>query len=442
MKIRTLFSLTACLAVACFAVAADWPQWRGPDRTGVSKETGLLKTWPKDGPTLLWTNRKLGNGFSGPAIVGDRLYILGTRGEEEVIIALDAAKGTELWTAKIGPIFTFEDNVWGDGPRSTPTVDGKHLYALGGQGELVCVDTEGGKEIWRKNLEKDLDGEMMSEWGYSESPLVDGNLLICTPGGEKGTLAALDKKTGQVVWRSTDLKYKAPYSSAMVADLAGVRQYIQTSYIDDIAGGVISGFAAKDGKVLWTEPIFKGHAYAISPTPIVRGNLVYTTSSGGCHLFQISAEGKTFKAKDLYSKQNQKLVKNNHGGVVVVGDHVYGHAAGVQWFCQDLKTGEVLWETRSGGGLDVRPSSPSGSIMAADGLLYVYSDEGEAALLRPNRKEWDEAGRLRLSERSKIPRTQPRSKFSATWTHPVVANGRLYLRDHDLLFCFDVREKK
>lgn len=212
---KTPVVVVLSLVVVGLAAAADWPQWRGPDRSGVSKETGLLKSWPKEGPARLWTYKNLGIGYSGPAIVGDRLYTMGARDEVTYVIALDVNKGTELWSAKVGPIFTYAGNSWGDGPRSTPTIDGDHLYSLDANGELVCLETAKGKEIWRKNLAKDLGGEMMTEWGFSESILIDGDKLICTPGGDKGTLAALDKKTGAVLWRSTELKNKAPYSSTM-----------------------------------------------------------------------------------------------------------------------------------------------------------------------------------------------------------------------------------
>src|SRR5262245_35565662 len=281
------------------AVAGDWPQWRGADRSGVSKETGLLKSWPKAGPKLLWTYKKAGLGFSSFAIVGGKLYTLGTRDDkEEVIIALDK-DGNELWTAKIGPIFTFKGNEWGDGPRSTPTADGNYLYALGGQGDLVCVDTSAkGKEVWRKNLITDFGGEMMSMWGYSESPLIDSKLLVCTPGGSKGTMVALDKTNGNLVWQSKELTHKAPYSSIMPAEIHGVRQHIQLSHQDDIVGGFVSGIRAEDGKLLWSMPIYKGQSDAAAPTPIVRDDLVYvSTGSGkGCHLFQLD---KTFKATEL-----------------------------------------------------------------------------------------------------------------------------------------------
>jgi outer membrane protein assembly factor BamB len=436
MKLPFLGLLSFFVAALSVAEAADWPQWRGPDRNGVSRETGLLRSWPKGGPPLLWTYNNTGVGFSTPAIVGDRLYTAGVRGEHTHVIALDVNGPKEIWSTKIAPVFTFKSNTWGDGPRGTPTVDGDYLYVLDGQGELVCLQTADGKLVWRKNLIKDLGGEMMTEWGYSESPLVDGDLLICTPGGPTGTMAALNKKTGEVVWRSSALTNKAPYTSAVVSNAGGAKQYVQTSYIDDTRGGVVSGFSAKDGKVLWSQPIFKGQIYLIASTPIVRDNLVYATTYNaitGCHLFEI----KGSKTRELYSKSNQKSMKNNHGGVVLVGDHVYGMSdARSGWVCQEFKTGKSAWHEPD------KLECKSGSIISADGYLYLFSDEGTAVLLEANPKAWTEKGRFSLPQKAKSRETRGTSKQALTWTHPVIANGRLYLRDQELLFCYDVRAGK
>ena len=441
MRLPILHAIAFGLAILPNAFAGDWPQWRGPERTGVSKETGLLKSWPKEGPKLLWTYKNLGIGFSGPAIVGDRLYTMGARNEVTYVIALDVNKGSEIWSHKVGPIFTQDD--YGDGPRSTPTIDGEYLYALDGNGELVCLETAKGKEIWRKNLIKDLGGKMMidpakRQWGYSESVLIDGDKLICTPGGDKGTLAALDKKTGAVLWRSTELKNKAPYSSIMAAEIGGVRQYIQTSFIDAIKGGLVSGFAVNDGKLLWNGPAFKEEVYAIAQTPIIRDNLVYVTSGygDGCHLFQLTANGNAFAAKDIYPKNVQRKVPNSHGGMVLVGDHLYGHARGSGWVCQDFKSGKILWLDRT------KLVCISGSIMAVEDRLYLFTESGVTVLLEADPKAWKEHGRFEIPEKSKVPQTRKTSQKAGIWTHPVVANGRLYLRDQELLFCYDVRAKK
>ena len=436
-----LAALIAVSLLGCVSLlsAADWPQFRGPERSGVSKETGLLKKWPEQGPKLLWKFDNAGLGFSSLAIADGKIYTLGTRDNDEIIIALDAG-GTELWTVKIGPIFTFNTNIWGDGPRSTPTVDGNLLFALGGQGELVCVDVKNnGKEVWRKNFIKDFNGKMMSEWGYSESPLVDGDLLICTPGGEQGTLAALKKQTGDVVWRSAALTKRAPYTSITAAEIHGVRQYIQLSAESDKNDGFLSGVAAKDGKVLWTTPLFKGFVYSLSSSPpIVVGNTIYVTyrseTNSNCHAFAVSAD---FQLKELYAPKSQNAMGNNHGGVVLVDGRVYGYSDKPRpaWVCQDFKTGKALWDEANAleGG--------SGSIISADGQLYLFSDDGEAVLLEANPKEWTENGRFKLSERSKLKKARETSSRAGTWSHPAIANGRLYLRDHEFVFCYDISAK-
>ncbi|HWY86990.1 MAG TPA: PQQ-binding-like beta-propeller repeat protein [Gemmataceae bacterium] len=420
--------------------ANDWPQWRGPDRSGVSKETGLLKAWPKDGPKLLWTFKNAGEAFSSLAVVGDTVYTLGTRGPDEIVLALDVRDGTEVWSATIGTIFKAGGvgGDWGHGPRCTPTIDGNHLYALGSQGDLICLDipSKGKKEVWRKNFQKDFGGEMMTEWGFSESPLVDGPHLLCTPGGDNGTMIALDKNDGRLVWQSKEIKNKAPYSSIMPAQINGVRQYIQNSFVDEPAGGVISSFSAKDGKVLWSMPIFKGDSYDIGPTPVVRDNLVYMTTYNtvsGCHCFEID---KASKATDLYSKKNQKVMKNNHGGVVLIGDHVYGYSDNLGWICQQFKSGDLVWNEK-----DKIICSYTGALVAAEGLLYLLTDEGEVGLVAADPKEFHELGSFNLPEKSTIPNTLVTSKKSKIWAHPVVANGRLYVRAHDLVFCYDIRAK-
>jgi outer membrane protein assembly factor BamB len=438
MNLRLLaYTLVIVFTAVAHAGADDWPQWRGPDRSGVSKETGLLKAWPKDGPKLLWTFKNAGEGFSSCAIVGNTLYTLGTRAGDEIVLAVDVNGGTEAWFATIGPIFKAFGN-WGHGPRSTPTIDGDRLYALGSQGDLVCLDLAAkGKEVWRKNYQRDFGGQLMDEqgnWGYCESPLVDGPHLICTPGGAKGTMIALDKKDGKLVWQSKELTNKAPDSSIVAADIHGVRQYIQNSYVDTV-GGFVSGVAAKDGKLLWSVPIFKGSCYDIAPTPIVKGNLVYVTTyipASGCHCFEID---KAFKAKDVYSKKNQKTMKNNHGGVVLIGDHVYGHSDRTGWICQEFKSGAMVWE--AGSFLECK----SGAITAADGRLYLLTEEGEVGLADADPKEFKAISSFKLPESSAIPKTLPTSQDSRIWAHPVVANGRFYVRAHDLIFCYDVKGK-
>jgi outer membrane protein assembly factor BamB len=390
------------------SASGNWPQWRGPDRTDVSKETGLLKSWPAQGPTRVWLFDNAGNGYSGPAIVAGKLFTMGTRDGSECVIALDAANGKELWVANVASIFK---ETRGDGPRSTPTVDGDRAYAMSGQGVLACVNIADGKLLWKQSM-SDLGGKRPS-WGYTESVLVDGDQVVCTPGGSKGTLAALDKKSGKLRWQSAELTDPAHYSSIIPVDLNGARQYIQLTVQS------VAGFSAKDGKLLWKSP-WPGRI-AVVPTPIYRDGYVYVTSDYGvgCKLVKIDASNK---ASDVYEN---KVMKNHHGGVILVGDYLYGYSGNVGWVCQNFKTGEEVWVSKKLG---------KGSIAYADGMLYCFDEgSGTVALIDASPKGWQEHGRFKLDPQSKI-----RSREGRFWTHPVITGGRLYLRDQELVYCYDV----
>jgi outer membrane protein assembly factor BamB len=422
MKTHLASLLLVCLSLHSAARADDWPQWRGPNRDDVSKEKGLLRSWPKEGPKLLWTCKEAGAGYSGPAIVGKTLYTMGAEGKKEYVLAIDTEKGKKLWSTEGGPLYGDER---GEGPRCTPTVDGDLLFALGGSGDLVCVKTDGEK-VWHTSLKSDLEGKHQSRWGYSESPLVDGDKVVCMPGGGKGTLAALDKKKGTVLWRSKDLKDDAPYSSIVPATIAGVRQYVV------MTPDHVAGVAADDGRRLW-EFARKANTAAV-PTPIVRDNLVYVTSAyhAGCTEIKVTADGDKFKCEEVYDKDATPNMQNQHGGVVLVGDYIYGFNGGNDgpniWVCQDFKTGKIAWSEND-------KKFEKGSNTYADGHLYLYGQSsGTVVLLEANPKEWKESGRFKLPEKSK--------QHHNYWTHPVVANGRLYLRDEELIFCYDIKDSK
>jgi outer membrane protein assembly factor BamB len=425
MNTRWLPVLPCLLAFIFPAAAADWPQWRGPERAEISHDTGLRESWPKDGPPLVWPYRKAGFGYSGPAVVGTRLFLLGSDDKMEFVSAIDTRTGKQLWSTAIGPCFKHER---GDGPRSTPTVDGELLFALGGQGELVCIETATGKMRWGVNLKNDLGGEMMSHWGYSESPLVDGGQVVCSPGGPRGALAALDKKTGKVIWRSEELKDKATYSSIIVAEVGGVRQYIQTVSARDQEGAVV-GVAAKDGRLLWRYRR-DGYRTAVVPTPIFHDNYVYVTAGygAGCDLIKLTPSKGGIKVERVYAN---KVMVNHHGGVVLLDGYVYGYSDGKGWVCQDFKTGKSVWEEKGKFG--------KGSLTYADGHLYCYSEkDGTAVLIAATPAGWKESGRFRIPQHT-TPKPKIKGDAPNVWTHPVVANGKLYLRDQDLLFCYDVK---
>lgn len=418
-------------------VRSDWPQAGGPTRDSCSPETGLSKSWSLGGPPLLWTFRKTGVGYSGPAIVGNRLFISGGRGDSEFVLALDldtpvGQPPREIWAAKIGPLFTWKGNSWNTGPNATPTVDGDLIYALGGFGDLLCLEIGTGKELWRVNLPRDLGGEVNPiggglddptplGWGYASAPLVDGDKLICIPGGKQGLIAALDKRTGKLLWRSKEIPDQASYSSPMVVQACGVRQYIQV-----VNSGIV-GVAAVDGKLLWRYQRQSAYDDVVIATPVVKDNYIFATVGfgQGCDLIKLHGEASSLSVEKIFSN---KSVQNRDGGMVRLGDYLYGHSEGKGWLCMEFTTGKQAWMERS--------KLERGSVTAADGSLYCCSEEGEVVLLKATSKAWTELGRYHLPEESKQRRPSGR-----LWTHPVIAHGRLFLRDQELLFCYDIAAK-
>ena len=413
------FSILSSVSVFLFltvlgdALADDWPQWRGPNRDGVSAETGLLDSWPEAGPPQLWKATAVGGGYSSPAIVGGKVFGTGYKEEEEFVWALSEEDGKEIWSTVVAKVsYEHIDEKYASGPRATPTVDGDLLYVLGATGDLACLETETGKLVWSKNLAKDFGGELMSEWGFSEAPLVDGDKLICTPGGAKGTVAALDKKTGELIWQSKDLQDPAAYSSVVAAEIGGKKQYVV------FTGVSVAGVNPEDGGVLWqAERIGK---MAVVPTPIIHEDKVWVTSGYGVgtHMFSVSESGGKFSVEPVYESKD---LKNEFGGAIKVGDHVYA-SSGARFVCLDFKTGEDVWKGRSAG---------SGGLLFADGHLYLRNDRGTVALIEVNVEEYVEKGRFDQAETSE----------DKTFPTPVIANGRLYLRDQDFLLCYDIKKK-
>ena len=409
---------TFCVALTLSATSAlaetnNWPQWLGPHRNGLTDETGLLKEWPEEGPKKVWMSDKCGLGYSGPAIVDGKLYIMGARDNSEFLLAFDANTGDELWAAKIGEQY---QNGWGDGPRGTPTVDGDRVYALGAQGTLVCVDAQTGSERWRTTMQE-LGGELPN-WGFSESVLVDGNLVLCTPGGKQGAIAALDKMTGEVRWQSAELDDNAHYSSIIKASFHGSPQYVQ------LLPKRLIGLNPSDGRLLWETP-WPGET-AVIPTPIARDNSVFATAGYNAGSQRIGI-GPNNEVTILF---NERVMENHHGGVVLVGDHIYGHSNFQRqgWTCQDFNTGQLVWNERE--------ALEKGAIAYAGDMFYCLGeDTGDVVLIEASPDGWKEHGRFTLS-----PQTEQRSPRGRIWTHPVIVNGKLYLRDQELLFCFDVKE--
>jgi outer membrane protein assembly factor BamB len=413
-RVASTFAL-ACLAASTLtAFASDWPQWRGPNRDGISTETGLLKQWPEGGPALAWKTTGIGAGYSTVSILKGKIYTTGDRGDASYVVALNEADGKELWSSKLGKAGA---PGWGGfaGPRATPTVDGEKLYTVDQWGEMVCLATADGKELWRKDYAKDF-GASRPEWGFSESPLVDGDQVVITPGGEKGAIVALNKNTGAVLWQTKDFTDPAHYSSVNLATIAGVKQYVQ------LTAENLVGIAPKDGKVLWKAK--RKGATAVIPDPVFSDSLVYVTSGYGigCNLFKITPASGAFSAEQVYAN---KVMVNHHGGVILLKDFVYGFSEGKGWTCQDLKSGEAKWQEKGKVG--------KGSLVYADGCFYLRSEEkkGTIALIDASSEGYKELGRF----------DQPERTDKNSWSHPVVANGKLYIRDQDLLLCYDVKAK-
>ncbi len=389
--------------------ATDWSQWRGPNRDDVSTEKGLLREWPADGPRLVWKATGLGAGHAGVSVVGSQVFTMGDKNGSAFAVALDNSSGKMRWTSKIG-----RAGADPAGPRSTPTVDGERLFVLGQFGDLVCLQTATGDELWRKDFEKDFGGRC-GGWKYSESPLVDGEKVICTPGSAQGSMVAFNKRTGDLLWQTKDFTDPAEYSSPIVEQVFGLRQYIQ------LTGEHVVGVEANTGKVLW-QAARHGETATI-PTPIFYENEVYVTSGYGigCNLFKLSKAGDVYSAAPVYAN---KVMVNHHGGVVRVGEYLYGYSDGKGWVCQEFKTGRLLWSN---------PGVGKGSLTCADGHLYLRSEAGKGsiALVEATPKAYVEKARF----------DQPNRSNENSWPHPVISGGKLYIRDQDVLLCYDVTAK-
>jgi outer membrane protein assembly factor BamB len=411
----------AILPVTSPSLAADWPGWRGPNRDAVSSETGLLSQWGPEGPPLLWKASGLGGGFSGVAVVGERLYTMGDKDGAQHVLALRRDGGAPLWSARVGPD-------WQDsrgGPRGTPTVDGDRVYAIGTEGDLVCLEAATGKQVWRRSLERDFGGRMMSRWKWSESPLVDGDRLVFTPGARDAALVAVDKLTGRELWRArlpelgeagTD---GAGYSSIVISNGAGVKQYVQ------LLGRGVVGIRASDGAFLWGYNRVANDVANVS-TPVVKGDHVFVSTGyqTGSALLELQRAADGVQAREVYFL-DAKTFQNHHGGFVLVGDHVYaghGHNRGFP-ICVELRSGKVAW------GGDIRNAgSGSAAVLYADGHLYYRYENGVVALIEASPAAYTEKGSFRIP-----------NVTSPSWPHLTIVDGRLYVREQDTLYCYDVR---
>ena len=413
------YSLTALLAfvVLCSSYSFgfdDWPNWRGPNRNDISSETGLLKKWPEDGPKKVWVNKKSGLGYAGFAVVGDHLFTMGQEDNSEFVICLKVSDGTELWRENVGPNFK---NGWGGGPRSTPTVDKDHVFVMGASGDLACLKKEDGTKVWSVKMSE--FGGKVPNWGYSESPLVDGDKVICTPGGEETTMVALDRKTGKKLWQSKPVvdgkakPTKAHYSSIFPTNLNNRRQYIQ------LLERAIVGVDADSGDVIW-QSSWPGRV-AVIPSPIVDENRVYVTSGYGVGAKLVEI-GENNAVKDLWYT---KAMQNHHGSVIKVDDHFYGSSAKA-WVCQSEKDGSMVWADRK---------IKKGCLTYADGMFYqIEEGSGRVLLIKADPESHEIVSQFKME-----PQTTRRNPKGRIWVHPVIANGKLFVRDQEIIICYDIK---
>ena len=409
---NTAFKTAIASAIILLSLSAEtaaqaggnWPQWRGPNRDGISTESGLLKQWPADGPPLAWKTSGAGTGYSSLAISNGRIYTMGLRGDREYVIAFDVATGKQVWATAHGGAYR---DSRGDGPRGTPTVDGDRLYALGGNGDLSALEVTTGRVVWTMNILQKFGGSNI-KWGISESPLVIGEKVLVNAGGPGASVIALNKKDGSLIWKSQS--DQAGYSSGMPIKINNNTQVV--FFTDNRAVGL----DLNTGKFLWEYSRASNNVANVA-TPVVRGNRVFVSSDygTGAALVEVAADGS---AKEVYFT---KEMRNHHSTSILIGDYLYGFSSGILTAMR-FDTGEVAWKDRSVG---------KGSLVYADGNLYAFSENGVVGLVEASPAGYHEKGRFRIKQES-LP----------TWTHPVVAGGRLYLRDQDTIYAYDVREKK
>jgi outer membrane protein assembly factor BamB len=401
-------AILAIAAASAQSPATDWPQWRGPDRSGVSRETGLLREWPRPGPALAWSAQQLGAGYGSVAVAGSRVFVQGMKNRQSTVTSLDRESGKQVWSTALG---SAQENDQGSGPRGTPTVDGDRVYVLTENGDLVCLMAADGKVVWRRNILREFAGRNIN-WLVSESPLVDGDRLIVTPGGRNAGMAALDKMTGATLWVAKELSDEAGYASPIAGDVQGVRT------IMTFTGNAGVGVRAADGKLMWRYTKAANNTANIT-TPVYSNGKVFFTSAYGTGgvLLALQAQGQDVTAHEIYFTRD---MQNHHGGVVLVDGYLYGFNNSILT-CLEFETGKVLWRDRSVG---------KGAVAYADGHLYVLSENNVVGLVEASPKGYREKGRFTIADQG-----------WPSWAHPAVSGGRLYIRNQNVLASYDVRAR-
>lgn len=429
LKFALSIGLGLALSNASLLFGEDWPTFRGPNRTAVVNDSKLLKSWPTEGPKLIWEGSGAGRGYSSLAIVGNKMYTLGDglstqKDADEYLSCFDKATGKQLWATKTGAPWKNGQSNW-QSSRSTPTVEDGRVYVVTPDGQLICCSSSDGKELWRKHFGKDFGGKKPKNetgrgednWGYSESVLVDGDKVICTPGGPMSTVVALDKKTGDTLWTCKNpADIGAGHSSIVISHVGKVKVYVQST------GSGMMGFA-ENGNLLWTYPI--EYTTAVIPTPIVRDDLAFFVAGygrGGALVKQVPSANGGIAIKPVYPL-NTKL-QNKHGGVVLVGDYLYGDTdSSGRPYCADLMTGDIKWNTKKGSG------TGSAVVIAGGDRLYIRYESGKMVLAEASPAEYKEVSSFQI----------PDSGDRPSWSHPVILEGKLYIREQDKILCYDIR---
>lgn len=427
MQLRLIGSLA--LALSAFASlphaqsdgTGHWPQWRGPNRDGISADTGLLQAWPEGGPRKLFTATGMGGGFSSVAVTGGRIYTMGDRRDGQYALAFAESDGKALWATRVGTPHEDEYN----GPRGTPTVDGDWVFVLTSEGTLVALEAATGRHRWSKSLTGDY-GAPTPTWLFAESPLVDGPNVLISPGTRRAAMVALDKTTGREVWRTTQPAFgtggvEGPdYSSTVISQGGGVKQYVR------LAGRGVIGVRASDGMFLWGYNRVANGTANIATT-LIKDNMVFASSGygTGAAMLELSPapEGRVTATERYFLGGG--TFQNHHGGMILLGNHVYGGHGTRQGFpmCIELSSGKVMW-----GGNFRNAGGGSAAITAADGHLYFRYENGVMMLIEASPTAYREKGQFQIPGVRK-----------PSWSHPVVTGGRLYLREQDALHVYDVR---
>ena len=395
------------LVGAALSVEADnhrtteWAQWRGPNRDGISSETGFLKNWSPEGPKVLW-HIPFGAGYSGISIAQGKVYTMCAEGDDEFVICLDASDGTEVWRFRSGAKFTEQR---GDGPRSMPTVHEDSVFALGAEGKLYALDASDGTKLWTHNFVEEFDSKIPT-WGFSSSPLIEGDLVLVEAGGKDGkSIVAFDRKSGDVVWTThTD---EVGYSSPIAIDFGGVRQIIF------LTSKTLVSVAPEDGQIYWKYPWPEGINIA---TPIfIPDDKVFISASydKGAVLLKMTADGNGIGIEEVWKS---RVMKNHFNSSVLQGGYLYGFDNAILT-CIEANTGEEQWRQRG---------FRKGSLLLADGYLIILGEAGKLALAEANPSKYNEKARFQLFD-------------DKCWTVPTLAGGKLYIRNQKEMVCLDLR---